>query len=442
MSKKHRSRRADWAERPVFRKHQRLTPERLNRIHDHQATRLRHALLGLAGPGVVYGYAIRRDDGGQCRIKKGRIYISCGLAVDPCGRMLYWSGGWVGVSDLAGAEPEREGKYTLLVHYAERRTGSDGRCCRRGAEWVQEGVVFSLEKGCQAVSSPCPEQSRECISTTDYICGRLGAAHTGTPPDEHLRALYTDCGDLSAVGPDHWLYDPNGLSLACVEICRPDVDRKGRECPAEFVFCPSQPEICAHRPYVFRNPLLAELIRGCHVDLARVKKLSWQDWILDGWQAQVAWDDLRDRFKSKGGFTIWFTKPIHKRTLHPASIFLRALIQERRGDYWEGRRIPYKPEYLEDQDGDSKYARGVRLVFEKDWLEAEILGRRSTLDDGAQIELVVRGSLLRDQCGCMLDARPLGFDEDKPGQAMPGDDFVAVFRVAPPEKPTYAEGEQ
>ena len=430
MSRKHRSRSGAWSRRPVFRKHQRLTPKRLNRIHDYHATRLRHALLGLAGPGVVYGYAVGTGTERKSKCKKSRIHVDCGLAIDHCGRMLHWPGGRISMGELAGLAPEEAGWYTLSAHYSERRVRSDRRCYRRGGDWIREGVAFSLEPGCREVPWSCPEHRRRCVSPTDYVCGRLGADDVAVPPYKDLKALCADCGELCAVGHDDWLYDPEGLPLACVEIYRPEPGRQDAE-PA-LGFAPSEPKICAHRPYVYRNPLLYELIRGCNVDLARVESLSWQDWVVN-WGGEVGWDhqvpraDFNKRFKSKEGFTIRFTRPIRTATLHPASIFLRAVVQERRGDYWEGRRIPCEPKVLDERDG---YARAVRLEFEKDWLRAEVHGKRSTLDFGARIELVVRGSLLRDECGCMLDARPLGFDPEKPGQTMPGDDFVAVFRLA------------
>ena len=74
-----------WARRPHFRKGQKLTAERFNRLYELQAHRLRQALLGVAGAGVVYGFDNRRDrHSGYCAIDDhGRIEIGCGLAIVP-----------------------------------------------------------------------------------------------------------------------------------------------------------------------------------------------------------------------------------------------------------------------------------------------------------------------------------------------------------------------
>ena len=81
-----------------------------------------------------------------------------------------------------------------------------------------------------------------------------------------------------------------------------------------------------------------------------------------------------------------------------------------------------------DEEGDT--VRGVRLVPDPDWLEAEVTGRRSSLYGGARFEVTIRGQLLRDTCGRMLDARPLDIAPRERGHERPGGDFVSAFRIA------------
>ena len=150
--------------------------------------------------------------------------------------------------------------------------------------------------------------------------------------------------------------------------------------------------------------MLFELARDCHIDLARVASLSWEEWLVEGGQP-VSWDKFADQFKpGADGFVVWFTKPIVARTLHDASILLTALIQENDADYWKVRRIPIKIEPLNELNG---LAQGVRLCPDEEWCTSEITQRRSTLCHGALIEFTIRGQMLRDHCGRMLDARPL-----------------------------------
>src|SRR5512147_1054498 len=130
MMEKHHEHGESWAQRPVFHKGQKLTAESLNRVYERHAQQLRQAILGIAGVGVVYGFAIETDAERRCRVQNGCIHIGCGLAFDRHGRALFWPGGWISVRQLAGKQPQEPGKYTLWVHYAERRSNrdDDDRC--------------------------------------------------------------------------------------------------------------------------------------------------------------------------------------------------------------------------------------------------------------------------------------------------------------------------
>lgn len=428
MAQKQRMQAMEWMERPVFRKLQKLTPERLNRIQDHQAMRLRHTLIGLAGPGVVYGFALDTDDKHHCRVERGRIYIGCGLAIDCHGRHLYWPGGWIGVADLAGDRPHCEGHYTLWVHYAERYGDGIGQCgCdEEDSDWVREGVVFSLTRYCKPAEEPCPEHRADCASLTDYVCGRAGADEVGIPPDQYLDKLCAEPGELCPVDDGEWLYDPEaGLSLACVTIC--DLSGEAKDCDPIFGFCAEEPQVCQHRPYVYRNRLLFELIRGYHLDVARVRKMSFEHWLSHGWDDPLPWQEFARGIHQ--GLSVWFDKPIQTRTLHRTSVFVSVIVQEYATLFQDTLRLPVQNMAMLEAQGD--YARGVRLEFHKGWLKRQVDDEPSRFSSGAIIEFTVRGAMLRDECDCMLDARPLGFPKCKPGQAMPGDDFVVAFCVAP-----------
>jgi hypothetical protein len=190
--------------------------------------------------------------------------------------------------------------------------------------------------------------------------------------------------------------------------------------------------------------LLFELARDCHIDLAHVASLSWEEWLVEGGHP-VPWNTFVDWCKPGGtGFLVWFTKAIVAQTLHDASITLTALVQEDDADYWKVRRIPITIELLNELNG---CAQGVRLCLDEEWVASEVTQRRSTLCHGSLIELTIRGQMLRDHCGRMLDARPLPprptskpgdpffLDSKAPGQARPGGDFVTAFHVSP--RPGY-----
>lgn len=439
MDHKDDTQNTNWTERPLFRDNQRLTPERLNRVHDHHAARLRMALLGIAGSGVVYGFDIDRDKERICKIKDGRIKIGCGLAIDCHGRQLYWPGGWIDVNKLCGELPTCADKYTLWVHYAERSTDSDGRCgCDEAeAEWVEEGVVFSLRKGCTPVCGVCPDHCCDCNDICDYVCGRTGAGDICVPEDKCLNNLCKDPPSLCPARCSDWFYDDSaGLQLARVEICKLTQGAMG--CDPKFGFCLCKPEVCQYRSYVYRNPLLYELIRGCHIDLARVESvnfkncdgLCFKDWMSSSETEPVKWEAFEKGLTC--GFEVHFTKPIKTKTLNKSSLIFTALIQEYESLFLDTLRIPIDTITMLDEE--KGCATCACIQFDKDWLERQIESDKkwpSRFNSGAIIEFTVRGAMLRDKCGCMLDGRPLDMPDDKPGQEMPGDDFIVSFCVAP-----------
>lgn len=431
MDHKDHAQNPNWTERPLFRDNQRLTPERLNRVHDHHAARLRMALLGLAGTGVIYGFDIATDKDHKCKIKDGRVKIGCGLAIDCHGRQLYWPGGWIDVDELCGEPPTCAGEYTLSVYYAERRMGSDGRCgCSEDeTEWVEEGVVFSLRKDCSPACDVCPEHCCECIDICDYVCGRTGAEDNCVPVDECLTNLCEDPPGLCAVGCKDWLYDDGaGLPLVCVEIC--DLTQGAIGCDPKFGFCPCEPEVCHYRSYVYRNPVLYELIRGCHIDLGRVESLSFKGWLNYSEENPLPWADFKTGIKN--GLKVHFTKPIQTKTLNKSSLIFTALIQEYESLFLDTLRMPIDTIEMLYEENDC--AKGVNIRFDQDWLKRQVDSVErwpSKFNTGAIIEFTARGAMLRDKCDCMLDGRPLDIPDGKPGQEMPGDDFVVSFCVAP-----------
>lgn len=201
-------------------------------------------------------------------------------------------------------------------------------------------------------------------------------------------------------------------------------------------------QICRVRPLVYRNPLLYELAGGCDVDLPRVTSVSWQKWIVAGWSAAVEWTEFESAIRS--GLEVRFSRPIRTSTLHAASVHLTAITSQRGADYWAVRRVPTerprgKPEHhgIEPLDVHDDLAWGVRLKPAPDWIQAEVTGDESSLFRGARFELTIRGQLLRDRCGQMLDARPVDIRGRAHGHARPGDDFVSAFQVGPRRDSEY-----
>ncbi|OJF14192.1 hypothetical protein [Couchioplanes caeruleus] len=434
-----------WSQRPSFRPRQVLTAEQLNRGLEDELNRQRLLNRAVHGYGVVLGFGPVVDEDGDLVLRHECLEITTGLALDRHGRMLYWPGGHLGVRDTVGERLTRPGHYTLYAHYARRPPLTDG-CPPSIADrspWWLEGVVFTLGHGCRHIDRHCPDHPIGfCVGHEEYVCRRTGSLpgqndHT-VPVSEDVAWLPRRPGDLRPTCVEDWTYDPDpevAVPIACLEIGDlVDRDREGPDCEPRYGLLPSPPRACSVRPLVYRNPLLYELVTGGDVALPRVKSISWYGWIERGWATPVEWNEFEHTITTTG-FEVWFTRPIRVATLHEASVFLTAILRDRDADYLRSRRVPtdgrHDKSRVEPLDRHGDVAGGVRLRPTREWLQNEVTGKYSNLFDGVRFELTIRGQLLRDHCGRMLDARPI--DARGHGEARPGGDFVSAFQVGSAE---------
>jgi hypothetical protein len=315
------------------------------------------------------------------------------------------------------------------MHFAERREERHG-CgpCDSEPEWIEQGVVFTLRADCDAPDRSCPDiPDGSCIDLDEYVCLRTGSHSGPIPPEPDLQWACAVAGPLCKTECG-WQYDSEaGVPLARVRLR----NLRGDDADCDPIWAFDKVDNCSVRPFVSRTPLLLELIRGCHTDLAKVQEFSWQDWTLAGYDKEVAWEDFRKRCESSRGFQIRFTKAIHVDTIHPGSIFLTAIISDADADFNHVFQIPLdsnEPFKFLDRNGD--YASWIQLNINKHWRNNQVRGNYGSLYfRGGRIELTIRGQLLRDYCENMLDARLVGHSPSGPEHLRAGDDFVALFRV-------------
>jgi hypothetical protein len=436
METKNQAGLSSWSSRPNFRPRQLLTAEQLNASLEDELMRQRLLNRAVHGYGVVVGLGLAVRADGVLDVDRGCLELTGGLALDRHGRMLYWKGGRLGMDDIVGQRPDHEGEYTLCAHFACRPPLDDDCLPFAGeqTQWWKEGVAFTLRRGCHEIDRDCAEHpAGACIGHDQYLCRRTGSLPgqdaENVPVSGDVDWVLADPGVLSSTGFDDWSYDPDPevcVPIACVDIGDEADHEAEPDCKPRYGFRLTAPRACRVRPFVYRNPLLYELVNGCDVELSRVQEISWQDWI-DRGRKEIPWSDFAGRMTTpSGGFAIQFTRPIQADTIHSASVFLAALTQERNSDYWVSHRVPMDLQLVGEL---GTVASGVRLLPDSDWLAAEVTGRRSSLFAGARFELTIRGQLLRDECGQMLDARPVDIQRGARGQARPGGDFVSAFRV-------------
>ncbi len=426
-----------WTRRPLFSPSQMLTAQQLNALIDDQRAHSEMLMRALHGHGVIFGYAVklseRRRLAGRSDLPADqgpngstKLKISCGMALDRHGRLLHWPDGILDYSEIVN-ETKCPGTFILSVHYAERRSPKGG-CgpCGEKPEWIEDGVVFTLTKECAQPDRSCPvPDAQACVSWDEYICARTGS---GSSTLDAASDLDTACLDPRALCPIECsddAYDPrSGIPIACVEI----VDLAGRGCEPVWGFF-KVTRSCEIRPYVYRTPLLYELAKGCQDNLARVESLSWQHWCMGigqhDWEYRVPWREFAELFPKAGALTITFDRPILSSTVNRGSIFFTALRRDKEADYVITRRIPANLEPVKP----GKFARTFRIEINPAWVRNEIR-TGSYLRNGGRIELTIRGQMLRDQCGNMLDAVPIGYRPGTPKLKRPGGDFTAMFRFA------------
>jgi hypothetical protein len=423
-----------WTRRPLFAPSQMLTAEQLNLMMDEQRMLTEKLMRGLHGHGVIFGLAVTREEGPT------PLKVSCGMALDRHGRLLHWPGGAVTKAEMTPM-PECEGRFTLSIHYARREVpgGGCGPCSDR-PQWIEEGVVYSLRHECQPLDRACVTPSDACcIDLDEYVCLR-NAAHDGLlPAAADLEWACKQPGGLCRIGCSDIFYDAEaGIPIACVEI-RNLCDNP--DCEPVWGFA-KVGEACEVRPWVYRTPLLYELIKGCQNDLARVESVQWgaNKSSGDGWPDDVPWDEVAEALRQ--GPEIAFTKQVRADTVHPGSVFLTAILWERQADYMLTRRVPVALQALDADDG---FASRFRLRINPDWVRNEV-ETRSELKTGGRLELTIRGQMIRDRCDNMLDALPLDYAPRTPPHSRPGDDFVTLLRFAaqssPPTPPPEPEAKE
>ncbi|MEP1539245.1 MAG: hypothetical protein ABJQ34_04650 [Paracoccaceae bacterium] len=450
-----------WSRTPHYRPGGKLSAEQLNASQADAVMRDRLVNVAMHGVGVAYGYQIKTDEHGHIVIDDGCIEISCGLAFDTYGRMLFWRGGRVSMRDIIGHKPDCEGLYTLSVHYAEKSDqGGPFDPCHEGTEWVDRCVVFALHKGCATDYGCAPDVPEDaCMTRHEWACLRNGTRPGVVPMDDELSKACAEIPKLSASHCGRVSFDPNaGLPLSCLNIC--NLDREKDDCDPRFGFCPcSEAESCAVRPVAYRNPLLREMINLDDVPLAKIKSYSWSGWRMEKWgdayrvpfgafKRRVTSCRKGERAHARDGFSVMFTRPVQRDTLHPLSVIMGIHIRENRPYYWKPMRIPIevvpldRDENVVGEDDPVECVWGLLICPLEDWITYELIDKNSTILDCAnrgqlaRIEITLRGQIIRDCCGLMIDARPPDIDEGDPcnnraGHARPGGDWISVFRIGP-----------
>lgn len=444
-----------------------ITPDTYQVEQNFQQQR-RHLLnRAIHGWGVVYGFALKLDDGNGCGDDGERyLEIGEGFALDACGRELMWIGTQcaeaqrVELDDVLALDPSgkllrepggrcrskegpsawdrgnEESCWLLRVHYAERLIAPVAlkdpcRCEQQEWDQVCETVRFSLQLiDC---NDCCTNAGCElhCECKNSHCCPE----HTAKPAErggcrclcDHLTKLNPtpDCCSLAQVGKGLKVDLLHGVPLACVSL--------GRDDCGDWTFRAIGDD-CGPRRLVKRNDLLFDLIRGC--DLTRISYVSWHE--LHRAQTAIPFDRFKKLFGAPNGkganltqLSLKFSKPVQNDTIRP-DCFSITVIARDDGEGW-GRvlRVPIVDVQKNDPH-DAHHSLGATLLVDSDWAGG-------ALDDinvfGGSVvsraEIKVHGDYLLDCNGLAVDANARGLSAAPTGNGTPGDDFISTFLVEP-----------
>lgn len=250
---------------------------------------------------------------------------------------------------------------------------------------------------------------------------------------EHLGGLTLDpgCARLSDIGDCTRADLANGVALACLRLERNACD--------EWAIA-GIADACGPRRLVKRNDLLFDLINGC--DVTRISKVGWALWHrreepvpFDAFVAALGWDGDSDYAEyPTRDFWVRFSRPVRIDTLRPDA-FAMVVMSDHGDDFWRrSYRVPIleiDTDLVTAEPGDPPgYARSARIVVATAWLRNLVEDDDTIFAQGeTRVEIEVRGDLIEDCLGQMVDANARGRSPFPSGTDGPGDAYLSAFTV-------------
>jgi len=405
------------------------------------------------GWGVVAGLKIEAcgNDGatvgeGLAFDRRGRELLLCkSVALSECNTWLSDKEQPGCFRSLREATP---GRYLLCAHYAERPFGDapDTSHCGCGPvekNFVRETVVFSVtylgDCPCPHAESDCPH----CACGTEACCDHDHGPHACLCQWIEDRAV--SCTAKPLCNWKHYRVDPkDGVPLACVQLTKSDD-------PCEPIRVCKVDDACRPRRLVKNNDLLYDLIRGC--GLTRISWISWGRYHRQ--KEEMPWDEFMQLIgpapneknpHPRTGISVRFSGPVCVNTLMPDCFALYFIFSHPDTGWHEKREVLVThvwPEPPEPGDPDGT-TRQVTLSVRRSWLR-EIHNRPNKFgQEGAIVQIEIRGDYILDCHGRPIDANANGFALFDAGDGQPprpsgngtrGGVFLSVFRV--PRRPHH-----
>lgn len=147
---------------------------------------------------------------------------------------------------------------------------------------------------------------------------------------------------------------------------------------------------CSRRRLVYTNPLLYDLIYCFHGDLPHISEINWYT----KHDKQIEWDYFENLATS--GLSVTFNRIMNHDTINIHTFLVAVITRDDATGYRLLKYIPSEPSEnnikKEIVDLHGTQVTKATFVFEADWVNDEIAGKHSLLADGAEFEIMLRGS--------------------------------------------------
>ncbi len=180
-------------------------------------------------------------------------------------------------------------------------------------------------------------------------------------------------------------------------------------------------DACFKRRLVYSNPVLYDLIHCFHGDLPHVTDMSWKRHHA---VERVSWEDFVNLMTE--GLWVEFDLPMAAATINKRTFQIAVINEDENTGYRLKRFVPAESiEYHPHPHG----GRATFHVSER-WRIDELQGYSIPRRHGADIEIILRGSLITGAHGKALDGDFVG-GKFPSGNGVQGGDFISWFSVAP-----------
>lgn len=354
----------------------------------------------ILGWGVVCGLDVKQKN-------ENEVIIEPGLAIDYCGREIR-----VCDTQLVSLAPQED-----ECNYEEKVEQTNGS---------EQYAICLKFKECKTESFPAfhsaCDQKEKCQFNRIRDWFEIKVIPFSEQNKKSFCLKRDDCEDQKSLHQCicDWLCEcPECCEPECVVLATVTLDNSHNI---------QEIDECSNRKLVYNNPLLYDLISCYHGDLPHVCQINW----VHG--KKYIWNDFQDEVVANG-LKVTFNKPMNRDTVNKHTFLVAAITVEENTGYRLFRYIPADDIIVNNEVTEATFIFVQDSGGDEKGEGDEHSGSVSGLAEGAEIEIILRGSSIFSEDGKALDGSfrgnlPDSEEGDLPsGTGTQGSDFVSWFSV-------------